>query len=203
MASMPQQEDDRSAIAGGAVKSAGRVLEVLELLGNVRKPLSASEIGRLLEYPKSSTNVLLKYLTNLGYLPFDPDTMHYLPSLRVTSLGAWIPARCTVWAMPPRCCKRCTTSPARRSRSRCAPDRRCDSSAYCQAVSSSRSRWMRALSRRSSEPASARPSSRHAHRPKSNVWRNPRAAWRARGSSAKRSTERSRACRRCAAPAIP
>ena len=92
MASMPQQEDDRSAIAGGAVKSAGRVLEVLELLGNVRKPLSASEIGRLLDYPKSSTNVLLKYLTNLGYLSFDPDTMHYFPSLRVTSLGAWIPA---------------------------------------------------------------------------------------------------------------
>ena len=92
MASMPQQEDDRSAIAGGAVKSAGRVLEVLELLGNVRKPLSASEIGRLLDYPNSSTNVLLKYLTNLGYLSFDPDTMHYFPSLRVTSLGAWIPA---------------------------------------------------------------------------------------------------------------
>ena len=92
MASMPQQEDDRSAIAGGAVKSAGRVLEVLELLGNVRKPLSASEIGRLLDYPKSSTNVLLKYLTNLGYLSFYPDTMHYFPSLRVTSLGAWIPA---------------------------------------------------------------------------------------------------------------
>ena len=25
-------------------------------------------------------------------LSFDPDTMHYFPSLRVTSLGAWIPA---------------------------------------------------------------------------------------------------------------
>jgi DNA-binding IclR family transcriptional regulator len=74
------------------VKSAGRVLEVLELLGNVRKPLSASEIGRLLSYPKSSTNVLLICLTSLGYLSFDPDTMHYFPSLRVTSLGAWIPA---------------------------------------------------------------------------------------------------------------
>jgi len=74
------------------VKSAGRVLEVLELLGNVRKPLSASEIGRLLDYPKSSTNVLLKCLTSLGYLSFDPDTMHYFPSLRVTSRGAWIPA---------------------------------------------------------------------------------------------------------------
>jgi DNA-binding IclR family transcriptional regulator len=78
--------------AAATVKSAGRVLEVLELLGNVRKPLSASEIGRLLDYPKSSTNVLLKCLTNLGYLSFDPDTMHYFPSLRVTSLGAWIPA---------------------------------------------------------------------------------------------------------------
>ncbi len=78
--------------SAGTVKSAGRVLEVLELLANVRKPLSASEIGRLLDYPKSSTNVLLKCLTNLGYLSFDPDTMHYFPSLRVTALGEWIPA---------------------------------------------------------------------------------------------------------------
>lgn len=75
-----------------AIKSAGRVLEVLELMGSVRKPLSASEVGRILDYPKSSTNVLLKYLTHLGYLSFDQDTMHYFPSLRVTSLGAWIPA---------------------------------------------------------------------------------------------------------------
>lgn len=74
------------------VKSAGRVLEVLELLANVRKPLSASEIGRLLNYPKSSTNVLLKSLTYLGYLTFDQDTMHYFPSMRVTALGEWITA---------------------------------------------------------------------------------------------------------------
>lgn len=84
--------EEAAGAQAGTVKSAGRVLEVLELLGNVRKPLSASEIGKLLDYPKSSTNVLLKYLTNLGYLSFDPDTMHYFPSLRVTSLGAWIPA---------------------------------------------------------------------------------------------------------------
>lgn len=92
MAANSPVETDADRAQGATVKSAGRVLEVLELLGNVRKPLSASEIGRLLDYPKSSTNVLLKYLTNLGYLSFDPDTMHYFPSLRVTSLGAWIPA---------------------------------------------------------------------------------------------------------------
>ena len=54
-AAKPQSETQGSAAP--TVKSAGRVLEVLELLGNVRKPLSASEIGRLLDYPKSSTNV--------------------------------------------------------------------------------------------------------------------------------------------------
>jgi DNA-binding IclR family transcriptional regulator len=75
-----------------SVKSAGRVLEVLELLASIRKPLTGSEIGRLLNYPKSSTNVLLKYLTHLGYLSFDDDTMHYFPSLRVTALGEWVPA---------------------------------------------------------------------------------------------------------------
>jgi DNA-binding IclR family transcriptional regulator len=92
MAAMPPADLDDGRTQGATVKSAGRVLEVLELLSNVRKPLSASEIGRLLNYPKSSTNVLLKYLTNLGYLSFDPNTLYYFPSLRVTSLGAWIPA---------------------------------------------------------------------------------------------------------------
>jgi DNA-binding IclR family transcriptional regulator len=74
------------------VKSATRVLEVLELLGNVRKPLTSTEIGSLLGYPKSSANVLLKCLTELGYLSLDPDSMQYFPSLRVTALGEWIPA---------------------------------------------------------------------------------------------------------------
>ena len=87
-----QKPTEPGSPVAATVKSAGRVLEVLELLGNVRKPLSASEIGRLLNYPKSSTNVLLKCLTQLGYLAFDADTMHYFPSLRVTALGEWIPA---------------------------------------------------------------------------------------------------------------
>ena len=78
--------------AQAVVKSAGRVLEVLELLGSVRRPLTGTEIGRLLGYPKSSTNVLLKSLIRLGYLSFDPDSMQYFPSLRVTALGEWIPA---------------------------------------------------------------------------------------------------------------
>lgn len=74
------------------VKSAGRVLEVFELLATTRRPLSATEIGRILGYPKSSANVLLKSLTQLGYLSFDADSMQYFPSLRVTALGEWIPA---------------------------------------------------------------------------------------------------------------
>lgn len=87
---MPKDPD--SPADPSLVKSAARVFEVLELLGKVRRPLSASEIGSVLEYPKSSANVLLKSLVQLGYLSFDLDSMQYFPSLRVTALGEWIPS---------------------------------------------------------------------------------------------------------------
>ncbi len=74
------------------VKSATRALEVLELFSNIRKPLSATEVGFILGYPKSSTNVLLKCLTDIGYLNLNLDSMRYFPTLRATSLGEWVPA---------------------------------------------------------------------------------------------------------------
>lgn len=76
----------------GVVKSAGRVLEVLELFRQARRPLSAVEIGSALDYPKSSTNALLRSLVTLGYLTIDMRTLRYFPSLAVTQLGDWIPS---------------------------------------------------------------------------------------------------------------
>lgn len=74
------------------VKSAGRVLEVLDYFRQVRRPLSAVEVGSALGYPKSSTNVLLRSLVTLGYLTLDMRTLRYFPSLSVTLLGDWIPS---------------------------------------------------------------------------------------------------------------
>ena len=43
-----------------------------------------------LQYPPSSATVLLKNLTDLGYLSYDRGAREYFPTLRVASLGDWI-----------------------------------------------------------------------------------------------------------------
>ena len=72
------------------VKSAVRVLEVLDLFRQRRQPASLKEIADRLHYPPSSATVLLKNLTDLGYLSFDRTARTYFPTLRVAALGDWI-----------------------------------------------------------------------------------------------------------------
>lgn len=72
-----------------AVKSAKRVLQILELFKEVRCPLSTTDIAVQLNYPISSTAALLKSLASLGYLVFDRTTRTYQASLRVGLLGGW------------------------------------------------------------------------------------------------------------------
>lgn len=74
----------------GVIKSAGRALEVLETFARERRPLTAKQIERALCYPPSSTIMLLKSLTQLGYLRFDRRRHTYHPTLRVTLLGQWL-----------------------------------------------------------------------------------------------------------------
>ena len=47
-----------------------------------------SEIVAALDMPKSSTHRILKDLTDLGYLNFNPETKRYFGSLRLSALGA-------------------------------------------------------------------------------------------------------------------
>jgi len=72
------------------VKSAARVLEVLEHFRACRKPASLKEITDALGYPQSSTTVLLKSLISLGYLNYDRVRRVYFPTLRVAALGDWV-----------------------------------------------------------------------------------------------------------------
>lgn len=51
-----------------SVKSAGRVLDLLELLSSVLEPLGVSEVARRLGIPKSSTVGLLGTLVSRGYV---------------------------------------------------------------------------------------------------------------------------------------
>ncbi|MCB2106857.1 MAG: helix-turn-helix domain-containing protein [Rhodobacteraceae bacterium] len=72
------------------VKSVGRVFEVLELFDSVRKPLTATEVGRNLGYPASSTLALLKSMVKLGYMAFSRTNRLYFPTVRVSMLARWI-----------------------------------------------------------------------------------------------------------------
>lgn len=72
------------------VKSAQRVLELLEFFAEERRPCSVGEISRSLGYPQSSTSVLLKSLALAGYLDHDTRSGLYIPNVRIALITAWI-----------------------------------------------------------------------------------------------------------------
>ncbi len=65
-------------------------MEILELFSSMKVPLTGMDISRRLDYPKSSTNAILKSLVALGYLTIDLDTLKYFPSFRVAYLSDWV-----------------------------------------------------------------------------------------------------------------
>ncbi len=75
-----------------SVKSAIRVMEVLEFFEKTREPCSLKDIIEKLQYPQSSTTILLKNLVSIGYLNYDRQRRKYFPTLRLARLGAWVPA---------------------------------------------------------------------------------------------------------------
>lgn len=72
------------------VKSARRVLEVLEYFAERQRPATIEEIRQALDYPQSSTSVLLHSLTTLGYLSQETGTRRFQPTIRIALLGAWL-----------------------------------------------------------------------------------------------------------------
>ena len=70
------------------VKSARRVLEVLEFFAQGAEAATVTQIATALVYPQSSTSVLLSSLNTLGYLRFDAIRRTYAPTLRVMLLGS-------------------------------------------------------------------------------------------------------------------
>ena len=72
------------------VKSAGRVLNILELFDVLQREAPVSEVSGLLGLPQSSTSVLLRSMVVMGYLCFNPQTRAFSPTTRVALLGNWI-----------------------------------------------------------------------------------------------------------------
>ena len=72
------------------VKSAARVLQILEFFDEVKRPTSVAEVAEHHGWPHSSSSVLMRSLVALGYLHYDPSERSYFPSTRVALLGDWI-----------------------------------------------------------------------------------------------------------------
>lgn len=72
------------------VKSAGRVLEVLEFFDDIQRESTVMEIADALGYPQSSTSALLRSLVDMGYLNYAPSNRTYITSNRVSLLGSWM-----------------------------------------------------------------------------------------------------------------
>ena len=73
-----------------SVKSAIRVIEIFEFFESSREPRSLKEIISHLQYPQSSSTVLLKNLVSLGYLSYDCQVRKYFPTPRLGRLGDWV-----------------------------------------------------------------------------------------------------------------
>jgi hypothetical protein len=76
--------------ATGSVKSAGRVLRILEFFDEIQRDARVAEIAERLSFPQSSTSILLNCLVDLGYMDYLPESRTFLPSPRVTLLGTWL-----------------------------------------------------------------------------------------------------------------
>lgn len=79
----------RAPVENKTVKSAGRVLEILEYFDDLQLPSTVMDIASALQYPQSSTSALLRSLVSMGYLDYDPYARTYVTSTRVALLGSW------------------------------------------------------------------------------------------------------------------
>src|SRR5687767_11496388 len=82
-------EEDTTGVAGetGPVKSAQRVLLILDLLTEHQEGLSFTEVGQALGLPKSSAFGLLRTMVGAGYLTQDVTTRRFRIGMRCWEAG--------------------------------------------------------------------------------------------------------------------
>jgi DNA-binding IclR family transcriptional regulator len=73
-----------------AVKSAKRVFDVLEFFEEHQSAASAVDVAAALKIPQSSTSVLMRTMTALGYLHYDASRRTYITTARISMLGHWV-----------------------------------------------------------------------------------------------------------------
>ena len=77
-------------MSNGLVKSAARVMAIFECFEDVKRPLTISELVRLMGVPQSSMSALMKSLLAQGFVDYDTRSRTYTPSVRVGLLGSWL-----------------------------------------------------------------------------------------------------------------
>lgn len=82
--------DHERDLGAGAVKSAKRAFEIIEFFEQFGKPATTADIVAATGLPQSSTSMLLRTLTRMGYLCWNQDSRTYVPSLRLHMLGGWV-----------------------------------------------------------------------------------------------------------------
>ncbi len=76
-----------------SIKSAERTLALFELFAAREQGLRVGEVAIALAIPQPSATMILRNLTELGYLEYDRETRRYGPTIRVMLLGSWINRR--------------------------------------------------------------------------------------------------------------
>ena len=90
------QQTDKPHRQHRAVKSAVRVLDILELMANEPQGLSIRGISERLQIPVSSTHALVLTLIDRGYLALGDDSLITIGP-RVTQLGAQLVGRADIF----------------------------------------------------------------------------------------------------------
>ena len=70
-----------------SVKSAARILDVLELLSGLQEGIGLNELARRLDIPKSSASALIATLEGRGYVRSAPDGVALVDAFRD---GGWV-----------------------------------------------------------------------------------------------------------------
>jgi DNA-binding IclR family transcriptional regulator len=78
------------SVSPSVIKSAQRVLAILEYFQEQRRSATVGDIASALDLPQSSASMLVKSLVTLGYLEYGEKSRLLRPSYRVALLGNWI-----------------------------------------------------------------------------------------------------------------
>ena len=71
----------------GTVKSADRVLDIIELLASEQEPMNLTEISRALDMPTSSIYKIIKNLLARGYLESDEQEKQFRLGYKILEVG--------------------------------------------------------------------------------------------------------------------